>query len=47
MTWQAQPVGRKAVKMVEDADESMRRRRFAGVDLGADQVERPLEPRDL
>ena len=33
--------------MVEDADESMRGRRFAGVDLAADKVERPLEPRDL
>ena len=25
----------------------MRRRRFSRVDLAADQVERPLEPRDL
>ena len=33
--------------MVEDADESMRGRRFAGVDLAADKIERPLEPRDL
>jgi hypothetical protein len=33
--------------MVEDAHEGMRRRRLAGVDLGADEIERPLEPRDL
>ena len=33
--------------MVEDANVGMRRRRLAGVDLAADQVERPLEPRDL
>jgi hypothetical protein len=33
--------------MVKDADERTRRRRHARVDLGADQVERPLEPRDL
>ena len=33
--------------MLEDANEGMRRRRLAGVDLGADEVERPLEPRDL
>ena len=33
--------------MVEDANEGMHRRRLAGVDLAADQVERPLEPGDL
>ena len=33
--------------MVENANVGMRRRSFARVDLGADQVERPLEPRDL
>jgi hypothetical protein len=33
--------------MIENANEGMRRRRLAGVDLSADQVERPLEPRDL
>jgi hypothetical protein len=42
-----QAVGREAVQMVEDADESMRSRRLAGVDLAADEIERPLEPRDL
>ena len=42
-----QAVRREAVQMVEDADESMRSRRFARVDLGPDQLERPLEPRDL
>ena len=40
-------VGREAVQMVEDANEGMRRRRLAGVDLGTDEIERPLEPRDL
>ena len=33
--------------MVEDANEGVRRRRLAGVDLAADEVERPLEPGDL
>ena len=33
--------------MVEDAHEGMRRRRLAGVDLGTDEIKRPLEPRDL
>ena len=33
--------------MVEDANIGMRRRSLAGVDLGADEIERPLEPRDL
>jgi hypothetical protein len=33
--------------MVKDADVRMRRRGLARVDLGADQVERPLELRDL
>jgi len=33
--------------MVEDANEGMRRRRLAGVDLGTDEIKRPLEPRDL
>jgi hypothetical protein len=42
-----QAVGREAVQMVEDAHEGMRRRRLAGVDLCADEIERPLEPRDL
>jgi hypothetical protein len=44
---EAQAVGREAVQMVEDAHEGMRRRRLAGVDLGTDEIERPLEPRDL
>ena len=35
-----QAVGRETVQMVEDANEGMRRRRLAGVDLPADQVER-------
>ena len=29
--------------MIEDANEGVRRGRLAGVDLAADQVERPLE----
>ena len=33
--------------MVEDANEGVHRRGLAGVDLAADEVERPLEPRDL
>ena len=33
--------------MVENAHEGVRRRRLAGVDLGTDEIERPLEPRDL
>ena len=33
--------------MVQDANIGMRSRRLAGVDLAADQVESPLEPRDL
>jgi hypothetical protein len=45
--FEAQAIGREPVQMVEDANEGMRRRRLAGVDLSADQVERPLEPRDL
>jgi hypothetical protein len=45
--FEPQAVGREAVQMVEDADEGMRRRRLARVDLGADQVERPLKPGDL
>jgi hypothetical protein len=39
----AEPLGRKAVQMIEDANEGVRRGRLAGVDLAADQVERPLE----
>ena len=42
-----QAVGREAVQMVEDANEGMRRRGLSGIDLSPDQVERPLEPRDL
>jgi hypothetical protein len=42
-----QAIRRKSVQMVEEANEGMRRRRLAGVDLGADEIERPLEPRDL
>ena len=33
--------------MVEYPNVGMRRRRFARVDLAPDQVERPLEPRNL
>ena len=33
--------------MVEDANVGIRSRRLAGIDLAADEVERPLEPRDL
>ena len=44
---QTKPVRREAVQMVEDANESMHRRRLAGVDLAAEEVERPLEPGDL
>jgi hypothetical protein len=33
--------------MVKDADEGVRGRRLASVDLGADEIERALEPRDL
>lgn len=42
-----QAVGGEAVEVVENADISVRRGGFAGVDLGADKVERPLEPGDL
>ena len=42
-----QAIRGQAVQMVEDANEGMRRRRLAGVDLGSDEIERPLEPRDL
>jgi hypothetical protein len=45
--FETQTVGRKAVQVVEDANEGVRRRRLAGVDLGADEIERPLEPGDL
>ena len=45
--FQTQTVGRKAVQMVEYPNVGMRRRRFSRVDLAPDQVERPLEPRDL
>ena len=44
---QPQPVRRKAVQVVEDANEGAHRRRLAGVDLAADEVERPLEPGNL
>jgi len=33
--------------MVKDANEGVHRRRLAGVDLAAEEVERPLEPGDL
>ena len=33
--------------MVEDANVGIRSRRLAGVDLAADEVERPLEPGNL
>jgi hypothetical protein len=42
-----QALGRKAVQMLEDADIRIRRGGLAGVDLVADQVERPLEPGGL
>jgi hypothetical protein len=42
-----QAIRREAVQMVENANVGIRRRRLAGVDLAADEVERPLEPRDL
>jgi hypothetical protein len=44
---ETQTIRRKAVQMIEDPNESMRRRRLSGVDLTADEIERPLEPRDL
>jgi hypothetical protein len=42
-----QAIRRQAVQMVEDANVGIRSRRLAGIDLAADEVERPLEPRDL
>ena len=36
-----QAIGGEAVQMVEEANEGMRRRRLAGVDLAADEIERP------
>jgi hypothetical protein len=44
---ETQAVGRKAIQMVEDADEGVRGRGLGGVDLAADEIERPLEPRNL
>ena len=44
---QPKPLRREPVQMVEDANEGVHRRRLAGVDLAAEEVERPLEPGDL
>jgi hypothetical protein len=47
--WNAAPqaIGREAVEMLEDADVRIGGGGLAGVDLPADQIERPLEARDL
>jgi hypothetical protein len=42
-----QAIGREAVEMLEDADVRIGGGGLAGVDLPADQIERPLEARDL
>jgi hypothetical protein len=44
---QTKPIRGEAVQMVKDANVGVHRGGLAGVDLAAEEVERPLEPRNL